>query len=492
MIVKKITSIFLIVIFLVFTDCGTEKSQKKNTENVAEEGDILEVRPNIILIMTDDQGWGDVAYNQHPYIKTPNIDAMMANGARFNRFYAGSAVCSPTRGSVMTGRNPMRYGICYANCGHIKAEEITLGEMAKGQGYTTGHFGKWHLGTLTKNTLDANRGGRPENDEHYAPPWENGFDECFVTESKVPTWNPMVTPDSAAEDVNASLKEGDYFGTSYWTGPGEIATENLQGDDSRIIMDRAIPFIEQAVNDKKQFLSVIWFHTPHLPVLTSAENREMYASLSEDQQHYYGVITAMDLQVGRLRNKLKDLGISDNTVLFFTSDNGPEGKSVSGRTQGITKGLKGRKRSLYEGGIRVPGIMEWPRKIKAGATVNAPCFTSDYFPTIAKLLDVDIEKYQRPFDGIDILPFVLRSSDKRAEHLVFTIEEQVAVIEGDYKIYSSNNGKTFELYNLLEDPGEKSNIAMVETDRLNEMVAYWEKWQTSQNASANGEDYKNY
>ena len=120
--------------------------------------------PNIILIMSDDQGWGDTGYNGHPHLKTPTLDDMAQNGVLFNRFYAASAVCSPTRGSVMTGRHPDRYGIYYANSGHIPASEITLAEMVKEQGYTTGHFGKWHLGTLTRDTIDANRGGRPEND----------------------------------------------------------------------------------------------------------------------------------------------------------------------------------------------------------------------------------------------------------------------------------------------------------------------------------------
>lgn len=111
--------------------------------------------PNIILIMTDDQGWGDVGYNGHPYLQTPNLDQMANDGVEFKRFYAASAVCSPTRASVLTGRNPERMGICYANCGHLKKEEITLAELVKERGYTTGHFGKWHLGTLTRDSLDS-------------------------------------------------------------------------------------------------------------------------------------------------------------------------------------------------------------------------------------------------------------------------------------------------------------------------------------------------
>jgi len=480
---KKITFIFywlLVTVSLV----GCLESPKK-----AEPDLTVDKPPNIILLMADDQGWGDTGYNGHPHLKTPNLDAMAANGAVFERFYAASAVCSPTRGSVMTGRHPLRYGICTANCGHIKEQEKTLGEMVKAEGYVTGHFGKWHLGTLTRDILDANRGGKKENDEHYAPPWEHGFDESFVTESKVPTWNPMVTPSKSSGDVNGSLVEGKPFGTYYWTGPGKIETENLEGDDSRVIMDRAIPFIEHAVNSDKPFLSIIWFHTPHLPVLAGDEDRKPYSDLSEDQQHYYGVITALDKQVGRLRDKLKELGIAENTVLFYTSDNGPEGKSVTGRTQGLTKGLKGRKRSLYEGGIRVPGIMEWQGKIKPGTKVKVPCFTSDYFPTIANILGTDLNNNHRPYDGMDLLPFVNGSVKVRSEPLGFEFQGQAALIDNEFKIYSKDNGENFELYHILDDAAESYNLANEKPEKLQEMVVEWRKWKTSVENSAEGNDY---
>ncbi|MCL6265992.1 sulfatase [Flagellimonas myxillae] len=463
----------------LFISCAENEKRSQNTKE----------RPNIILIMTDDQGWGDTGYNGHPHLKTPNLDDMAAKGVVFNRFYSASAVCSPTRGSVMTGRHPLRYGICTANCGHIKPEEITLGEMVKEVGYTTGHFGKWHLGTLTQDTIEANRGGRPQHHEHYAPPWEHGFDTSFVTESKVPTWDPMVTPDRSAGDVSMALEVGKPFNTSYWTGPGEIVTENLDGDDSRVIMDRVIPFIENASKNKQPFLSIIWFHTPHLPVLTGENYRSPYGDLSEDQQHFYGTLTAMDEQIGRLRNTLEKLGVDENTVLFFTSDNGPEGKSTKGRTQGTTKGLKGRKRSLYEGGIRVPGIMEWPGKIPSGLQVQTPCFTSDYFPTIAQILDIDMNRFNRPFDGVDLLPIVSGAAKKRDKNLAFRFNKQAVLINGDYKIYSKDDGHTFELYNLANDPSESEDLAATYPDILKQMVAEWNQWKVSQEASAAGNDY---
>ncbi len=477
---KSIISGLLVVSMLL--GCS-EKTKQTETASVDQE------RPNIILLMADDQGWGDTGYNGHPHLKTPNLDKMASNGAVFERFYAASAVCSPTRGSVMTGRHPLRYGICHANCGHIKSQEITLGEMVKSVGYTTGHFGKWHLGTLTRDTVEANRGGRPKFDDDYAPPWDHGFDASFVTESKVPTWNPMITPPKSAGDVSGTLEEGKPFNTSYWTGPKQIVTNNLEGDDSRVIMDRAIPFIEEAVKSKKPFLTIIWFHTPHLPVLAGEEDRNLYANLSEDEQHYYGVISAMDKQVGRLRDKLKVLGVTENTVLFYTSDNGPEGKSATGRTKGVTNGLKGRKRSLYEGGIRVPGIMEWEGRIQPGTKVDVPCFTSDYFPTIANILGVDLKKNHRPYDGIDILPIAQGKVEERDKALAFEFQKQAALMNNEYKIYSADKGQHFELYNISNDPQEENNIAEEEPEVLSSMVTIWNKWKTSQENSAQENDY---
>ncbi|MBV6653778.1 MAG: sulfatase-like hydrolase/transferase, partial [Mameliella sp.] len=181
--------------------------------NASVPGEEVESGPaNIILLMADDLGWGDTGYNGHTVLKTPNLDSMAANGAVFNRFYAASPVCSLTRGSCLTGRHPNRYGILSANIGHLPEEEHTLAELLKAQGYRTGHFGKWHLGTLTTDTLDANRGGKPKYKDEFAPPWLHGFETCFSTESKVPTWNPMKTPEKDADGVGAQGL-GKPFGT---------------------------------------------------------------------------------------------------------------------------------------------------------------------------------------------------------------------------------------------------------------------------------------
>ena len=452
-------------------------------------------RPNIILIMADDQDWGDVGYNGHPHLKTPHLDAMAQNGAVFSRFYSAGSVCSPTRASVMTGRHPARMGICSANYGHLRDQEISLAEMVKEKGYRTGHFGKWHLGTLTRDILDANRGGKKENDLHYAPPWEHGFDVSFVTESKVPTWDPMITPSQSAEDVRATLIEGEHFGTYYWTGPEKRVTENLKGDDSRIIMDRVIPFIEKSVAQRQTFLSIIWFHAPHLPVLTGKKYKSLYSQLSDDQQHYYGVISALDEQVGRLRKKLRSLCIADNTLVFYTSDNGPETslevreKNISyGRAQGLTNGLRGRKRSLHEGGIRVPGIVEWPAKINPGTRVEVPCFTSDYFPTIAHILGIDINKYQRPYDGESLQPYWNKQKQKRTKALAFKFGNQLALIDNYFKLYSIYD-EEYRLYDLQKDIAEENDLSSLQPKRVAVLQSLYQAWNLSVQNSNKGADY---
>jgi arylsulfatase A-like enzyme len=440
-------------------------------------------KPNIILIMADDHGWGDVGYNGNDSIITPHLDQMAAEGIRFNRFYSAAPVSSPTRGSCLTGRHPYRYGIYFANTGHMKKQELTLAEILKTEGYATGHFGKWHLGSLTKTESDGNRGG---DTAHYSPPWENGFDICFSTESKVPTWNPMITPAKNAGGIG-NKTPGVHYGTYYWDERGEKVKDNLDGDDSRVIMDRAIPFIES--NQQEPFFAVIWFHTPHLPVVAGEKYRNMYSKFSENIQHYYGAITAMDEQIGRLRDKLKELGIEQNTMIFYTSDNGPEGKSRKGRTQGSTGGLKGRKRSLYEGGIRVPGLLVWPGIITESKTTELPFCTSDYLPTIANILKIQEKLAVKPIDGISMCPLINGEMPKRPNPIGFQSQKEKALINNRFKIYSNDNGNTFALYDIPNDPGETKNLADSLPKIQQKMQAELKKWILSCSESDNENDY---
>lgn len=404
--------------------------------------------PNIILVMADDLGWGDVGFNGNKVIKTPHLDEMASKSIKFSRFYSASPVCSPTRGSCLTGRNAERYGISFANVGHLRREETSLAELLKKDGYTTGHFGKWHLGTLTQTERDGHRGGREKFLNEYSPPWENGFDVCFATEQAVPTWNPM---------------EEQTIPTKYWIGPGAFETQNLEGDDSRVIMDRAVPFIERSVREQKPFFAVIWFHAPHTPVVAGPSYLAMYNEYDEDRQHYYGCITAMDEQVGRLRKTLRELGIADNTIVFFTSDNGPAGEGggilqhPGKRQQGTAGPFRGRKGSLYEGGIRVPALIEWPSKFGRPRIVDVPTCTSDYFPTIASLVGRDHEIQSMTLDGTDM--FTLMRRGKRADGIGFKSYDQIAYMDQRYKLYSPDGGAKYELYDLLRDPGETTDLA---------------------------------
>jgi len=432
-------------------------------------------RPNIILCMADDQGWGDTGYNGHPILRTPNLDEMARTGIRFDRFYSAAPVCSPTRGSCLTGRHPFRYGIFHANVGHMRPEELTLAEVLKTQGYTTGHFGKWHLGTLTKTLVESNRGG-PRGLEHYSPPWENGFDVCLSTEAKVPTWDPMRDPDT-----------GEPYGTHYWKEDSTRETENLEGDDSRVIMDRVIPFLRRAAEGRTPFFTVIWFHTPHRPVKAGPKYLAMYAGRPDRERHYYGCLTAMDEQVGRLRNELRDLGVAENTMLWFCADNGPEGKA--GELPGSAGPFRGRKRDLFEGGIRVPGLLEWPGEIQGPLVVEAPCCTSDYFPTILEVLGLGSTRKVEPVDGVTLLPFIEGRMEERPTPIAFESDRQLALVDNRYKIYSSDGGETFQLYDLLEDPVESRDLSREKPGVLQSMKETLSSWRFSCKESLDGKDY---
>jgi arylsulfatase A-like enzyme len=366
-----------------------------------------------------------------------------------------------------------------------------LAEALRTQGYATGHFGKWHLGTLTRDQRDGRRGGRDDTREHYAPPWENGFDAGFSSEVQMPTWNPM---------------EDQAFPAKYWTGPGEYATENLAGDDSRVIMDRAIPFIRKAVERGQPFFTVIWFHAPHEPVAAGPEYRRRYSSFSEGEQHFYGCITALDEQVGRLRAELRSLGAAHNTMLWYCSDNGPEGtNTTTRRRRGSAGPLRGRKRSLFEGGVRVPGLLEWPARIPRPGATAVPCSTVDYFPTVLAALGFEMEGRPRPVDGVNLMPLIEGRTGERPRPIGFQTpgadEKSVAarlgspnhaLIGNRYKLLSFvDDARAAEdlLFDVTLDPGERYNVVQEQPEIAAAMKAQLAEWKASCAASDGGEDY---
>lgn len=460
--------------------CSACTSQK-HTENVED--------PNIILIMADDMGYGDPAFIGNKIAVTPTLDEMSQNGLTFSRFYAGAPVCSPTRASVLTGRHPYRMGIYSPNVGHLPQEEITVAELVKKKGYRTGHFGKWHLGTMTKTEDDGRRGG-PENAEHYSPPWKNGFDVTFSAEAGLPLWDPykkpkdldLSNPDYIKEysknpwwDPIKDPDESNYFGMAFWNEKGEKVDKNIEGATSRVLMDRVIPFIENSTENDTPFLAVLWFHTPHIPLVTGKKYRELYSDHSKIVQHYFGSITAMDEQIGRLRDELKKLGAKDNTLIWFKSDNGPARKDTRPGTAGPLRGDKG---SLYEGGIRVPGIIEWPSAIRQNRHTDLPVSTSDILPTIMDLLEIE-GKEKLDLDGESVLDLLLDEQEySREKPLYFKYGSQSAIIDKHLKLYS-NNDEEWELYNLDKDIGENNDISDQNSDEVERLKNLYQKFEDS-------------
>jgi arylsulfatase A-like enzyme len=440
--------------------------------------------------MADDLGWGDTAYNGHPVLKTPNLDAMAGNGLRFDRFYAGAPVCSPTRGSVLTGRHPSRYGILTANHGHLKAEETCLAEVLGGLGYATGHFGKWHLGTLT--TDFSGKGPRRKPQANFMTPGMAGFDEWFSTEYAVATWDPY------SKDNAHGISDPR---TLYWHNGRNITNgpaEGLTGCDSRIIMDKALPFVEQAVEQRKPFFAVIWFHAPHAPVVGGPEYRAEYPEAPEQVQHYYAAVSALDAQMGRLRTALRALGVADQTLLWFCSDNGPEGNpEKTGRYQGSAGPFRGRKRSLYEGGVRVPGIIEWPARIPVARRTDFPAVTSDMFPTVLATLGHRLpQERRRPYDGVSLLPLLEGRLEERSQPIGFQFQGMASLTSQRHKLVHnptrkrprSDNGTTpvaeWELYDLSQDPSERKNVAAQHPETVDRMREELRAWQRSCESSA--------
>lgn len=448
-------------------------------------------RPNIILCMADDQGWGDVGYAGHPVLKTPNLDAMAIAGLRFNRFYAAAPVCSPTRGSVMTGRHPNRFG-CF-KWGHaLRPQEVTIAEALKAAGYVTGHFGKWHLGSVQK--------GSPVN------PGASGFDE----------W--LSAPNFFDNDPILS-REG-------------IAVQT-RGESSIVTADAAIEFIRKNAGSPKPFLAVVWFGSPHNPHKAIEQDRSLYEGQEEKRQHFYGEITGLDRAVGQLRKELRTLGIHKNTLFWYCSDNG----GLPGL--GATGGRK-HKGSVYEGGLRVPAIIEWPARIPKPRGTEVPTNTVDIYPTLLEIVGVQPE-VRLPLDGMSLVPLIDDKMTARSKPMGFwdypikgirtpskewmaeLLEAQKKGSEvtdkdrlrlGADKITKQYSEDTFpghaawqdwpwklhriqgkdgtvkvELYNLANDPNEKTDRSARQQDRAKSMRADLERWLRSVIASLNGKDY---
>ena len=448
--------------------------------------------PNIIFAMADDLGWGDVGYNGGIAL-TPNLNEMAQspNTILLQRYYSGSPVCSPTRGTVLTGRNHNRYCVWTANIGSSKSDfiraqkmplplsEITVAEVMRGAGYSTALFGKWHLGDF--KPLEGGNKKWP-----VSHPGLHGFDQWYATERSAPT----ATPNCACFRNSRCIK-GHYMDrppcTNYYTNK----SDDIEGwpkviprGDSNFIYSLAKKYIKEQVNESKPFFLYLPFHAVHERYIATKRYRNMYKNTNYNSKKidYYGTISELDDVMGKLRKLLKDLDIKNNTLLWFSSDNGAI-------PPGTTGGLRGRKRSLYEGGIRVPGMIEWPDVITSNKISSFPIVSSDLLPTVRDILDIEPPD-DRPIDGISILPFLQGKIEHRNQSIYWGFPIKYG-FDGSYKISTSGdryklialyaNGAVtcYELYDLINDLGETKDLSKQYPDISNKLLSKIEKWRQS-------------
>lgn len=471
--------------------------------------------PNVVLLMGDDHGWEETGYNGHPVLKTPALDAMAAGGLRLDRFYSAHPSCSPTRGSVLTGRHPNRYGTFHPGCS-LRPEEISVAALLKKTGYATAHYGKWHVGPV--------KAASPTN------PGAMGFDE----------W---LSHDNFFELDPPLSRNG---------GPPEI----FKGEGSEVIIDEAIRFIDRSAENKKPFFVVVWFGSPHEPYQALDRDLALYADLPdafpdkmvgltsnetgkrvqrplrEVLRERFAEITAMDRAIGKLRDHLREHGLRDDTLVWYCGDNGIPPSGLAGSR---FRALKG---SIYEGGTRVPGVIEWPARIKAPRASGVNAVTSDMLPTLCGLAGVPLPG--RPLDGISLVPLLDGKMERRPQPIGFwdfrgargreaapyidpelqkgttplvklmggratrnfVNQRFTEIREGDfdgprawlghrYKLVAgTRKDGGFELYDLREDPGETKDLAEARPEVVGRMKKQMRGWQESVLNSLLEKDYR--
>jgi len=394
------------------------------------------VRPksNFVIILCDDLGYGDMGCFGHPVIRTPNLDALASEGLKLTSCYAAAPVCSPSRAGMLTARTPNRCGIYdwipEGSPMHLRKSEVTVASLLKSVGYATCFVGKWHNNGLF-------------NSPQQPQPGDHGFDYWFATQN----------------NAHPSHRDPDNFvRNGRPVGP-------MQGYSSTLIVNEAISWLDVRQKDRP-FCLFVWFHSPHEPVATAEEFVERYQDTRpRERAEYYGNVTQMDHEVGRLLKTLDEQGLRDGTFVFFTSDNGPETLNRyrgSSRSYGSAGPLRGMKLHLYEGGIRVPGIIRWPGRARAGEVTDEPIHGTDILPTLCAIAGVDVPT-DRAIDGTSMLPIFKGKPIKRKVPLYWQYDKaisdpKVAMREGNWKILATADLETFELYDLRADPGETTNL----------------------------------
>ncbi|AQQ70051.1 Arylsulfatase [Limihaloglobus sulfuriphilus] len=418
-------------------------------------------RPNIVFFFCDDMGWGDLGCYGNDRIKTPNIDKFAKEGTLLTNFYVNSPVCSPTRASVMTGRFPAELRFFYALAAveqnkergmpnYLDPELPMLPRLLKTAGYTTGHFGKWHM-------------GGPQ-DKTAPPPAEYGIDQSATFLSN---------------------------------GPGCYPPNSPQHESSKHIVNHAIKFIEQ--NGNKPFFANVSLSEPHSILVPSDEQMEPYKKWGPTKggyrgamQVYYAVISNIDREFGRLMDKLDELAIRDNTLVVFSSDNGPSpiwGWDTSHSGAGSTGPFRGCKASLYEGGIRAPFITRWPKVIPENKVDNELVLsTADLLPTFCAAADAKLPAEMK-ISGENMLDSLAGSRRQRSKPILWEYRylawgrhiqksPALAIREGKWKLLMNPDGSRVELYDLKENPSETDNKASeqpIVVKKLRKKLLAWHK-----------------
>lgn len=428
-------------------------------------------RPNIVVILCDDLGYGDLACFGHPHIRTPNLDRLAKGGIRFTDCYSAAPVCSPSRVGLLTGRNPNRAGIYdwipRGHAMHLAADQPTLASMLGDAGYDTGLFGKWHCNGL------FNKPDQPQPNDH-------GFDHWYATQNNAAP---------SHENPTNFVRNGDPVGPQV-------------GFSCQLVAQEASHWIRSRKDQSKPFFSFVCFHEPHEPVASPMELVEGYTAVASntDQAQYFANVENMDAAVGDLMKTLQELGLEENTLIFFSSDNGPETLDrykTANRSHGSPGSLRGMKLWIYEGGIRVPGIAYWPKSIAPGQTVCEPVCSLDLLPTFANLSGGRIDK-TKSIDGTDLTDLLTQgASPKRHTPLYWFYyraypKPKAALRDGDWMVLghwdgpdlgpggSVQKGDTdlikqhklvgFELYNIKNDPMQSQDLAGSEPERLDRLA----------------------
>jgi arylsulfatase A len=394
-------------------------------------------RPNFVILLADDLGYGDLACYGNTNARTPNLDRLAREGTRFTDCYASFPVCSPSRAGLLTGRHAARYGIrdwIPADSGiYLPRSEITFASVLREAGYATAHFGKWHLNSRAD-------GSEPTPSEH-------GFDHAWYTQNN-----------AAPGHLNP---------TNFVRGTSAVGP--LQGVSALLVADEAIHWLDRT-GTNQPFLLNVWFHEPHEPVASAPEFLQMHPAEPDPlRRQFLANVSQLDAAVGRIIDALRARGLHQQTFVFFTSDNGPETLNRyrgAERSYGSAGMLRGMKLHLTEGGIRVPGILWWPRWIPAAAVCSEPLTHLDLLPTLCALARIP-PPTDRVLDGVNFWPAVIGEPLNRPDGLYWEYERALgqpwtrALREGDWKILGNDSFTAFQLHRLSDDPSEAHDLASV-------------------------------